>query len=344
MDKFGFIIHPINFTNVYQFFPPSRLFPKFLVKKVLFNLPPFVARYARGIRSLSGNVVEGYFIVCPLLSEQILGSEEEVLFDKVLAAGRLAEKLGVKMLGIGALAAGIGEASQKIAEQLDIGVTNGTSLAGAAVIETVLRVAQMKKFNLGQAKVAIIGATNPIGKICAYTLSKKVAQLSLVAKNQERLAHLVNTLKNKIPAGIENCGINISGAVGGAEVIIFTTTALEVIPGVRIEDLRQGAVICDIPTPRNISPDMARLRPDLLIIDAAAVELPYPIKLNLHLGLADGQVYACMAETMILTLEGVFGDFSIGWEPSLDKVETISRLAQKHGFKPAFTSFGKKIA
>ena len=114
MNKFGFIIHPINLINVYQFFPFSRLFPKFLVKKILFNLSPFVAQHVRGIRSLSGNTVEGYFIICPLLSEQIIDSEEGVLFDKVLAAGRLAEKLGVKMLGIGALASGIGEANEKI--------------------------------------------------------------------------------------------------------------------------------------------------------------------------------------------------------------------------------------
>lgn len=344
MDRFGFIIHPIDFTDVYHFFPPSRLFPKFLVKKVLFNLSPFLARRAKDIRSVSGNVVEGYFIVCPLLSEQILGLEEEVLFDKVMAAARLAEKLGAKILGIGALASGIGEANQKIAEQLEIGVTNGTSLAGAAVIETARRAARIKNFDLRGAKVAIIGATNPIGKICAYDLSKKVAQLSLVAKNQERLALLADKLKDNVPAAIENCGLNLRGAIDDAEVIIFTTAALEVTPRVRLEDLRQDAIICDIPAPRNITSDMARLRPDLLIIDGAAVELPHPIRLNLHLGLADGQVYACMAETMILALEGSFGDFSIGWEPALDKVESISRLAQKHGFKPAFTSFGKKIA
>ncbi len=344
MDKFGFIIHPINFTNVYKFFPPSRLFPKFLVKKILFNLSPFVTYHARDIRSLSGNAVEGYFITCPLLSEQFLGLGEDALFDKVLAAGRLAEKLGVKVLGIGAMAAGVGQACSKIAEQLDIGVTNGTSFAGAAVIETLLRAAQIKGFNLSQVKVAIIGATNPIGKICANALYKRVAQLSLVAKNQERLEFLVNKLENDTTAVIVNCGTNIPGAVKGAELIIFTTTASEVVPRVAIEDLRQDAVICDIPTPRNISLDMARARPDLLIIDAAAIEPPYPIKLKLHLGLADGQIYACMAETMILALEGSFSDFSIGWEPSLEKVETIRCLAEKHGFKPAFTSFGKKIA
>lgn len=343
MDRFGFIIHPIDFADVYQFFPPSRLFPQFLVKKILFNLAPFLARHVRGIRSLTGNVVEGYFIVCPLLSEQILDLEEEVLFAKVLAAARLAQKLGAKILGIGALASGVGEAGQKIAEELEIGVTNGTSLAGAAVIETVSRAAQVKNLNLSRAKVAIIGATNPIGKICCYDLSKKVAQLSLVAKNQERLALLVDKLKNNASAAIENCGLNLRGAIDDAELIIFTTTASEVTPRVRLEDLRQDVVICDIPAPRNITADMARLRPDLLIIDAAAIGLPHPIRLNLHLGLADGQVYACMAETMILALEGIFDDFSIGWEPALDKVETISRLAQKHGFQPAFTSFARPI-
>lgn len=344
MDKFAFVIHPISLTDVHRFFPASKLFPEFLVKKILFNLSSFVTQHVRGVRSLQANTVEGYFITLPLLSEQIINAKEELLLSKVLAAGKLAEKLGAKIMGIGALASGIGEAGERLAQQLDIGVTNGTSFAGAAVIETVFKAARMKKFNLGQVKVAIIGATNPIGKICAYVLSKEVAGLSLVAKNQNRLELLVNKLKNHNFARIENCATNISQAVQEAAVVIFTTSASEIVPPVRVEDLQQKAIICDIPTPRNVSQDMARNRADLLIIDAAAIEPPYPIKINLPLGLANGQIYACMAETMILALEASFEDFSIGWEPSLDKVETISRLAQKHGFKPAFTSFGNKIA
>jgi hypothetical protein len=49
-----------------------------------------------------------------------------------------------------------------------------------------------------------------------------------------------------------------------------------------------------------------------------------------------------MAETMILTLEGVFENYSIGGDICLEKVKRIAYLGEKHGFRLAdFKSFGK---
>jgi len=51
-----------------------------------------------------------------------------------------------------------------------------------------------------------------------------------------------------------------------------------------------------------------------------------------------------MAETMILTLEKRFESFSLGGNADLEKVEEISRLAQKHGFQLAgLRSFEKEV-
>jgi len=343
MITFGFIVHPINLNNVYNFFPPSRIVPPFLINQILTHLPPFKLNHIKGIRSKTGKEIEGYFILCPLLSKQILELDEDFVINKVLQAGRIAEKLKVNMLGIGALAGTVGEGARKIADSLDVPITNGTTYAGCAVIESILKAAEIRNINLANSKVAIIGATNSIGKICAYTLSPRVALISLVARNQERLSDFVDKLKNNGHKNIEHAGIGVVGALGCADIVIFTTTAVEVSPKIKIENLKQGAIICDIPVPRNITLDIVKMRPDLLTIDGAAIEPPFNIRLNMETGLSPNQIYACMAETMILTFEGKFEDFSFGYEPSLKKVEEISTLANKHGFKPAFTSFGKKI-
>jgi predicted amino acid dehydrogenase len=260
-----------------------------------------------------------------------------------LATARIAEKLNVQVLGLGGLTGTVGEAGKRIAEESNLPVTNGTTFAAGACLETVLRAAELRKINLSKSEVAIIGATNSIGKICAYVLSKLVAQLSLVAKSEERLTALFDKLKKETRIQIENLGCDVDGAIHNADIVIFTTSAIEVSPHIETESLKKSAIICDIPMPRNISPDIFKARPDILVIDGAAIEPPCELRLDIDTALAENQIYACMAETMILTMEGRLENFSLGWEPSLEKLEQIRLLAAKHGFKPAFTSFGQKI-
>ena len=54
--------------------------------------------------------------------------------------------------------------------------------------------------------------------------------------------------------------------------------------------------------------------------------------------------YACMAETMILALDGRYENFSLGSSLSVDKVKLISELAAKHDFKLAgFRNFERAV-
>ena len=51
-----------------------------------------------------------------------------------------------------------------------------------------------------------------------------------------------------------------------------------------------------------------------------------------------------MAETMILAMEDRYECFTLGRELSLDRVEEIARLADKHGFRLAgFRSFERAV-
>jgi uncharacterized NAD-dependent epimerase/dehydratase family protein len=55
--------------------------------------------------------------------------------------------------------------------------------------------------------------------------------------------------------------------------------------------------------------------------------------------------YACMAETMILALEGRYESFSLGREMTVEQIDEISSLAKKHGFKLAgFRSFERALS
>ena len=112
----------------------------------------------------------------------------------------------------------------------------------------------------------------------------------------------------------------------------------------RAEHLGPGAAVLDATQPRNTGPELQRQRPDVLLLDGGIVEVP---GLRLHggtMGLPDGRTFACLAETMLLSLSGHQGHFTIG-RPTLDQIDHITELALRHrnfGFRPAApTTFGR---
>ena len=56
------------------------------------------------------------------------------------------------------------------------------------------------------------------------------------------------------------------------------------------------------------------------------------------IGLPDRVVYACLAETIVLALEGRYENFTVGRSITWPKVKEIYRLGLKHGMKLATIS------
>jgi predicted amino acid dehydrogenase len=74
------------------------------------------------------------------------------------------------------------------------------------------------------------------------------------------------------------------------------------------------------------------------------VEVPGAVNFNFDFGFPPGKAYACMAETMALALEGRFEDYTLGKNITRDRVEEITKIAHKHGFRlSGFRSFEKAV-
>jgi predicted amino acid dehydrogenase len=135
---------------------------------------------------------------------------------------------------------------------------------------------------------------------------------------------------------------NVKKAVRKADVIITVTSSLDAI--IEAEDLKPGAVVCDVSRPRDVSKEVAQKRSDVLIIEGGVVEVPGDVNFNFNFGFPPKTAYACMAETMMLALEGRYESFTLGRELTVEQVEEISRIAEKHGFKLAgFRSFERAV-
>jgi fatty aldehyde-generating acyl-ACP reductase len=110
------------------------------------------------------------------------------------------------------------------------------------------------------------------------------------------------------------------------------------------EMLRRGAVVCDVSRPRDVSHHVIQVRDDVLVIDGGLVRVPGEVDFGFNYGLPPHLTYGCMAETMALTFEGRFEDYSIGKNLAVEQVQEIDALATKHGFElAALRSFERKL-
>jgi hypothetical protein len=75
----------------------------------------------------------------------------------------------------------------------------------------------------------------------------------------------------------------------------------------------------------------------VLVIESGEILLPGDVKVK-NIGLPKNVAYACLAETIVLALEGRFENFTIGRAIEWEKVREIYQMGLKHGMKLAAIS------
>jgi fatty aldehyde-generating acyl-ACP reductase len=185
------------------------------------------------------------------------------------------------------------------------------------------------------------GASGSIGSACARILARKANYLTLIARNIPRLENLAEGILKDTGLAVKVTA-NVKEAVRKADIVISVSSAADSI--IDPEDLKPGAVVCDVARPRDVSARVAQKRDDVLVIEGGIVEVPGDVNFNFNFGFPPKTAYACMAETMILALEKRFENFSLGRELHVSRIDEISALAAKHGFKLAgFRSFERPV-
>jgi predicted amino acid dehydrogenase len=344
MDSFAFIIHPIDpKRDVSRKFPIlGRILSERQIDFFSTFFPPVYISEIEGITSAeTGKQVKGWFIACPYTPRRMMELPVETVYRKIVQTGRLAEKLGADILGLGAFTSVIGDAGVTIAERLNIPVTTGDSLTIWVAVQSIREAACAMDFNIRDATVAVVGATGAIGRVCAELLSAEAARLLLIARDERKLKTLSERLRTH--ARSELFTSTKMDSLKEAQLILTVTSAIhnEVI---HAEDLRAGSVVCDVARPRDVSAMVAARRDDILVIDGGMVDVPGPVDFHFNFGFPEGKAYACMAETIALALEGRFEDYTVGKDITLERVQEIAAIAQKHGFHMSgFRSFEREV-
>ena len=105
-----------------------------------------------------------------------------------------------------------------------------------------------------------------------------------------------------------------------------------------IMEVKPGCVITDVARPLDLSAEDVARRPDVLVVESGEIELPGDEVRMKNIGLPPGVAYACLAETVVLALEGRYETFTVGRDIEWEKVKEIYRLGLKHGMRLATIS------
>jgi predicted amino acid dehydrogenase len=344
MDSFAFIIHPIDpKRDVSRKFPfLGRILNERQIDFFSTFFPPIYISEIEGIRSeATGKEIKGWFIACPYTPRRMMELHERTVYRKIVQTGQMAEKLGAHILGLGAFTSVIGDAGVTIANRLNIPVTTGDSYTVAVAVQAMEEAARVMNIKIEEATVAIVGATGAIGRVCAELLAVEAARTFLVARDEKKL----EALREKIVAKNTGGEIFIStkmDVLHKAQLILTVTSAIHDV--IRPEFLQPGSVVCDVARPRDVSAMVAAARDDILVIDGGMVDVPGKVNFHFNFGFPEGKVYACMAETIALALEGRFEDYTIGKDITIERVQEITAIAKRHGFRMSgFRSFEKEV-
>jgi predicted amino acid dehydrogenase len=343
MDTFAFIIHPIDpkrdVSRKYPFL--GRVLTERQIDFFSTFFPPVYISEIEGITSqATGKQVGGWFIACPYTPRRMMQLPERTVYRKIIETGHFAERLGAQILGLGAFTSVIGDAGITIARALDLPVTTGDSYTVSIAVQAIREAARVMDIPLKAATAAVVGATGSIGKVCAELLAEDVAEIILIGRREDALEELRTRLQG-LGKAVVRTSIDVDD-INQAQLILTVTNAIDEV--IHPEQLRPGSVVCDVARPRDVSAMVAAARKDILVIDGGMVDVPGPVDFHFNFGFPAGKSYACMAETIILALEGRFEDYTIGKDISRQRVDEITALAAKHGFHlSGFRSFEHEV-
>lgn len=351
MNKFAFIVHPIDpKRDVSRKYPMAKYFPDRLIEWYIQGKAPEMVAEVTGVRSITGEPLQGWFIACPLTPRQMLSLPLEFVWGKLEGCGHIAKELGAGIMGLGAFTSIVGDGGITLAQRLPgLAITTGNSYTVATAIEGAKRAGELMGHDLAQSTIAIVGATGSIGATCAEILAREAAQVHLVGRDLAKLDALAARLKPQAQSDI-NLFTDVQTGLRDADIVITVTSAVDAV--ILPEHIKRGAVVCDVARPRDVSVRVAKERNDVLVIEGGVIavpgnmHLPRPDKpgVEFSFGFPQGTAYACMSETMMLALEGRYENFTLGKEVHTSQVDEINRLALKHGFKLAgFRSFEKAV-
>lgn len=355
-----------------------------LVHQWLPEMTPFVVGEAV-IPSKAGASAYCEFIVIPRTAKQLMDMDPEESLALVRQGIELAKERGAQLVGLGAYTSVVSWGGMRLREmgiplttgnsytvvtaaEATVTALNRLDLdpaqATAAVVGAAGSIGRCLALVLAESMERVILLGNPAhpqrsltkltqvaGELCQHLVThapnsplgraiRKLPNCPDSGADAETFVRYYKENAQQIPLTIS---VNADALLPQADVVVTATSSVSEL--VKPDNVKFGAVICDLSRPANVSREIKGRRPDVLVIDGGVVEVWNRPDLGWDFGFEQGLCYACMAETMLLALEGHLEHTSIGSNISLETLALVRRLAEKHGFRVAdLRSFDKPLS
>ena len=340
--RFAFVIHPLSQEFIKKGFPIPKNTPKFVMDKVetlAAHMPPMVYCKMENIISPTGAEAEGWLITVGGTPKEMMARSPEFTYRRLLHASRIAEKLGAQIMGLGAFTKVVGDAGVTVARRSRLPITTGNSYsASGALWAAADAMRRMGLVDVGKseqrvpAKTMVIGATGSIGSVSARLLAMAFDEVVIAGRDMKKLEELKASILLDTPDAKVVCATDYDALLGDMDMIVTSTSGA----GNKILDItrvKPGCVITDVARPLDLPPEEVAKRPDVLVIESGEIELPTKVRGMKSIGLPPNVIYACLAETIVLALEGRFEVFTVGRDTEWEKVKEIYKLGLRHGMK-----------
>jgi len=296
-----------------------------------------------GIRSPTGVEAEGWLISVGGTPKEIMRHSPEFTYRRLLDAARMARRLGAQIMGLGAFTKVVGDAGATVARRAPLPITTGNSYSASGALwaahDAMLRMGLVERPRDGRKArftAMVVGATGSIGSVCARMLAMVAEDLYMVSPETAKLLALKESILKETPDAKLHLSSRAAHGIGEADMIVTATSGA----GKKVLDIMQvkpGCVITDVARPLDLPPEEVAKRPDVLVIESGEIQLPGAPKMK-NIGLPKGVVFACLAETIVLALEGRFENFTVGRHIEWERVREIYRMGLRHGMKLAAIS------
>lgn len=329
MKKWAFIIHPRDMVDMGKL---NGHIPKFINHWIVKRMGPHVISHVISEES------EGWLIGCFLFPDQFYSLPLSFVQNKILKSVLFAKQLGAKVIGLGELTSPFTFGGRWLTRKVPaLLITNGNSLTAAVVAKETERIFQSMNSKSKEIWIAIVGATGSVGNAVSQMLKEK--NLILVARNTQKLEKLRSFVllnDNRVIVSTRLKDIEI------ADLVIVLTSAAEAI--IRPEYLKPASVVYDITQPSNVTPQIAKKRPDIIVVKGGLMRKT-GLELNFDMRIPEETVFACLAETIVLSEISSTELFSqpdlVRQAAKVNVAEKIFALAKEYGFKPNLNSVEK---
>ncbi|NET04915.1 MAG: long-chain acyl-[acyl-carrier-protein] reductase [Symploca sp. SIO2B6] len=290
------------------------------------------------VKSITGQEIEGWYVESCFLPEMLANRRIKAAMRKILNAMAHAQKHGINITALGGFSSIIFENFnlQQIKQVRNVQLkfeqfTTGNTHTAYIICRQLEQASQNLGIELSKATVAVCGATGDIGSaVCRWLEARTdVADLLLVARNQERLQLLQDSLGRGKIMGLEE-------ALPLSDIVVWVASMPK---GVEIDgaSLKKPCLLIDGGYPKNMNTKIQH--PGVYVLNGGicehSLDIDWKIMNIVNMDVPARQLFACFAESMLLEFEKLYTNFSWGRNQiTVEKMEQIGKVSVKHGFRP----------